>query len=260
MKTGTGSELTGAAVTTNGRRGAPAPFWVWRRRVAAVVLCGATATVLWASHAAILRAMACWLDVGRQPHRADYVMVLSGGEETRPFAGAALLRAGFADRALVARVAPLPADLAKVAAESSEINRRVLVARGVEPSRVTVLPGAAKTTYDEATALKRFLDAHPFASVLVVTDGYHTRRSRWAFRHVLGEQASQVALVSAPTDEFDINCWWRDQWGLAAVGAEYLKLAAYVVYYGHFLPWLAACLVLAAVARCAKTHVGYASA
>ena len=85
-------------------------------------------------------------------------MVLGGGEETRPFAGAALLRAGFADRALVARVAPLPADLAKVAAESSEINRRVLVARGVEPSRVTVLPGAAKTTYDEATALKRFLD------------------------------------------------------------------------------------------------------
>ena len=56
VKTGTGSELTGAAVTTNGRRGAPVPVLRRRRRVAAVVLCGAAAVVLWASHAAILRA------------------------------------------------------------------------------------------------------------------------------------------------------------------------------------------------------------
>jgi uncharacterized SAM-binding protein YcdF (DUF218 family) len=260
VKKETGAQPLAASVTTNGRRQSRVPFLRWRRRVAAVVLCGAAAALLWASHVALLRGMARWIDVGRQPQRADYVMVLGGGEETRPFAAAALVRAGFADRALVARVAPLPADMAKLVAESSEIDRRVLVARGVKPSHVAVLPGAAKSTYDEATALESFLDAHPLASVLVVTDGYHTRRSRWAFRHVLGEQASQVAFVSAPTDEFDLNYWWRDQWGLAAVGAEYLKLAAYLVYYGHFLPWLAACLVLAAVARCAKTHVGYASA
>jgi uncharacterized SAM-binding protein YcdF (DUF218 family) len=196
--------------------------------------------------------MAWWLDVGRQPHPADYVMVLGGGEETRPFAAAALVHIGFAARALVARVAPLPADAAKLLPESSEINRRVLVARGVVAFHVTILPGAAKTTYDEATALDSFLGAHPRARVLVVTDGFHTRRSRWVFRHVLGERASQVGFVSASTDEFDLAYWWRDQWGLAAIGAEYLKLAAYLVYYGHSLPWLAACLVFAALAYCAR--------
>ena len=142
----------------------------------------------------------------------------------------------------VARVAPLPADLAKVAAETPRSIAACWWPAGSSRPASRSSPVRPRRPMTKQPRLKRFLDAHPFASVLVVTDGYHTRRSRWAFRHVLGEQASQVALVSAPTDEFDINCWWRDQWGLAAVGAEYLKLAAYVVYYGHFLPWLAACL------------------
>ena len=38
--------------------------------------------------------MASWLDVGQQPRQADYVMVLNGGENTRPFAAAALVGAG----------------------------------------------------------------------------------------------------------------------------------------------------------------------
>ena len=252
MKTGTGSELTGAAVTTNGRREAPVPFWVWRRRVAAVVLCGATATVLWASHAAILRGMACWLDVGRQPHRADYVMVLSGGEETRPFAGAALLRAGFADRALVARVAAAAGRLAKVAAESSEINRRVLVARGVEPSRVTVLPGAAKTTYDEATALSSLSRSpslrqrtgryrrisHPAEPVGVsARSGRAGKPGRAGFRP--DRRVRHRLLVARPV-------------GAGGRRRRVPEICGLLVYYGHVLPWLAACLVLAAVARCAN--------
>ena len=44
----------------------------------------------------VARAAAGWLDVGQRPRRADYVMVLNGGEDTRPFAAAALITAGWA--------------------------------------------------------------------------------------------------------------------------------------------------------------------
>ena len=165
------------------------------------------------------------------------------------------MRADLADRALVARVAPLPADVAQLVPENSEITRRVLVARGVKPSHISILPGAAKTTYDEAMALAAFLEGRPSASVLVVTDGFHTRRSRWVFQRVLGQRASQVAFVSVPTDEFDLNFWWRDQWGLAIIAAEYLKFAAYLLLYGHFYRWLAACLMLAVAAHWAAKRL-----
>jgi uncharacterized SAM-binding protein YcdF (DUF218 family) len=227
----------------------------WLRPVAGILLCGAAVAVCWANHVPLLQAMGRWLDVGQRPQRADYVMVLGGGEATRPFAAAALVRAHFADRVLVAHSSPPAADPAAVPVESSEINRRVLVARGVEPSQVSVLPGAATTTYDEATALASFLGTHPGARVLVVTDGFHTRRSRWAFSHVLGPRADQITFVSAPTDEFDLNLWWRDQWGLAIIGAEYLKLAAYLVYYGRFFRWIAACIVLVVAARWAAKRL-----
>lgn len=92
-----------------------------------------------------------------------------------------------------------------------ELNRRVLLKRGVAAADVAILPAAAASTYDEAVALAAFLQKRPNASVIVVTNDCHTRRSRWVFTRVLGEHAGQVSFVSAPTDEFPMDRWWRSQ-------------------------------------------------
>jgi uncharacterized SAM-binding protein YcdF (DUF218 family) len=82
----------------------------------------------------------------------------------------------------------------------------------------------------------------------VVTNDYHTRRSRWVFARVLADRARQVSLVSAPTDEFPMDHWWRSQAGFVSITTEYLKLAFYAASYGCLGCWLAACGVLALVA------------
>jgi uncharacterized SAM-binding protein YcdF (DUF218 family) len=205
-------------------------------------------TICWAARAPLLRTAARWLDVGEPPCKADYVLVLNGGEDTRPFAAAALVNAGWARRALIAKVAPLPNVTAGILPASDEINREVLVRCGVPDAKVTVLPGAAATTYDEARALAAFLLEHPATRVLVVTNDYHTRRSRWVFARVLAERATQISFVSAPSDEFPIDAWWRSPVGFQSIAAEYLKLAFYAVAYGHLIHWLAACAVLILVA------------
>ena len=220
-----------------------------RRRLLVGLALGAVLAALgWASYPGILRGAARWLDVGQRPRRADFVMVLNGGEDTRPFAAAALVKAGWAPRARVAEVAPSPDVLEGIAPAYHEVNRQVLLNRGVPAGRIAILPGAAATTYDEATALAAFLQNRPHAQVLVVTNDCHTRRSRWTFARVLADRAGQVSFVSAPTDEFPIDDWWRSQLGFVSITTEYLKLAFYAARYGCLGWWLAACAMLALVA------------
>ena len=65
---------------------------------------------LWLARVALLPRLAQWLDVGGQPVRADYVMILGGGAATRPFVAAALVRAGLAHKVLLAHVKPNSAE------------------------------------------------------------------------------------------------------------------------------------------------------
>jgi uncharacterized SAM-binding protein YcdF (DUF218 family) len=106
----------------------------------------------------------------------------------------------------------------------------------------------AATTYDEALALVAFLKDKPEARVLVVTDDYHTRRSRWVLDRALGEKADRASFVSAPYTDFTEDRWWRDEGQFIAVATEYPKLIFYIVYYGYIGYWLLACAGLAVVA------------
>jgi uncharacterized SAM-binding protein YcdF (DUF218 family) len=229
----------------------------WRRLLVGLLLCAAALALLWAARAPLLRAAGRWLDIGRPPRRAEYIMLLNGDESTRPFAAAALANAHWARRVLIAETAPTPDVIDHVRPPYHEINRQVLLKRGVPAANVAILPGQAATTHDEAMALAAFLERHPQARVLVVTSDYHTRRSRWVFARALADRAGQVSFVSAPSDEFNIDGWWQDQWGLVAIASEYLKLAFYAACYGYLLHWLAACVGLAIVIRWVR-HYGSA--
>lgn len=181
--------------------------------------------------------------------RADYVMVLNGDENTRPFAAAALMRAGLANQALIADTRPLPHPDELGMPPFHEINRQVLIRRGIDADRVVILPAQATTTYDEARALAAFLDSHPGARVFVVTNDFHLRRSRWIFNRTLGNRVQQIAFVPAPSDGFSLARWWRTEAGFLAVGTEWLKQAFYLANYGDVGLWLAACGAFWLVAR-----------
>jgi uncharacterized SAM-binding protein YcdF (DUF218 family) len=221
-----------------------------RRRLFIILLLAAVVLLAcWVTHAGLLRAAASWLDVGEGPRKADYIMLLNGGQDSRPFAAAALVKAHWARRVLVAETAASPAVIDGIVPPEHEINRRVLLNRGVAAANVVILPGAAATTYDEAMALAAFLSNKPNARVLVVTNDCHTRRSRWVFTRVLGERAPLLSFVSAPSDDFPLDGWWRSQAGLLSIATEYPKLVFYAARYGYLGYWLAACGVLCVVAR-----------
>ena len=101
------------------------------------------------------------------------------------------------------------------------------------------------STYEEAERLKAFIDAHPgeFSTIIVVTDAYHTRRTRWAYQHALGDE---VTLIMAPVP-FDqsgyTSSWWRFPASRQMVVQEYFKYLFYRFRYqwtsGAQQDWLA---------------------
>jgi uncharacterized SAM-binding protein YcdF (DUF218 family) len=180
----------------------------------------------------LLPPLADWLDVGRSPQPADVVMLLNGGENTRPFVAAALVRGGWARQVLLANTLDSPQVAAGVVLSDGELNGRVMQYCGLNPRQIVLLDGQAESTFDEARALAAYLEHGPSTRVLLVTDGYHTRRARWVFRRVLGIRAEQLSVVSAPTDLFQNQRWWQTDAGFTAVSSEYLKLGLYHLRYG----------------------------
>ena len=203
------------------------------RWLAAAALTAAIAAGLWLARGALLPAVAHWLDVGQRPQPADAIMLLTGEAETRAFAAAALYKAGWAPRIFVSTVARHPQAEQTAMLREHEVNLRVLSACGVPKRDVTVLDADARTTFDEAKALSASLEKAGHLRILLVTNGYHTRRARWIFAEVVGSEAATILPVSVPTDEFDEASWWRSEGGFVAVVGECLKLGFYRLRYGN---------------------------
>jgi len=187
--------------------------------------------LLYASRDRVFFAAAHFLDVSETPAATDYVMVLGGNVQTRPFVAAELLNAGLARKAVVATILCSGDNLGGTLPTEQEVIRSVLVHEGVSPDAVVILPNPCASTFDEACALAEFLEPKPGSTVTVVTSCQHTRRTRWIFRRVLGQRAPHVHFVGVPLDGFDETNWWQFESGLSTYLSEYAKLAFYLVHY-----------------------------
>ena len=193
---------------------------------------------------AVLLALGRWLDVGRPPQKADAVVLLNGSYNTRPFVAAALVRGGWVTKVVLNTVALHPVQLAGAIPPSHEIALKILEYGGLARNDVVLLDTSARTTFDEAAGVAKYLDTHPLKRLLLVTEGPHTRRSVWVFRQVLAGRHVEVIPVSAPTEGFDFAAWWQSEDGFLFVVSEYFKLVFYALRYG----WLAYEIVAAVAA------------
>jgi uncharacterized SAM-binding protein YcdF (DUF218 family) len=213
--------------------------------LAALCLAFLAGLTLWSLGDRALPALARWLDVGSPPHRVDAAFILPGDQSVRPFVAAALVKRGYADRALFPKNAPSPETIAAGRLPTDELIRRVLEQRGLAPEQIVLLDGDTISTEDDLLALGRYLRDHPQSRVAVVTSHYHTRRTRLLTNRLLGQHAGQVSFVSAPTARFDASDWWRRDDGFFSITSEYLKLAYSAVRHTR-LAWWAVALAIGA--------------
>ncbi len=129
--------------------------------------------------------------------------------------------------------------------DHSEHGKERAVEQGVPPSAIVTDGTEIATTYSEAVRLKEYISASstPIHSIIVVSDPYHMRRARWAYRKVLGDHII-IQMAPVPFEQLPYpHRWWTDWESRDMVRDEYVKTVFYLLRYqfswGSLRDWLA---------------------
>jgi uncharacterized SAM-binding protein YcdF (DUF218 family) len=181
----------------------------------------------------LLTGMATFLVIDENPQKGDVIYVLNGDVSTRPFLAARLFREGRAKRIIIAKVEDEPAVQAGIFPNETDVAVRIMKKLGVPGENISIIPvqGGATSTRDEATVLRRYVDAHEIKRVILVTSAFHTRRAMWIMRKELAGSSATILSAPAPHNKFDKANWWKEESGLISFANEYIKLIYYRVKY-----------------------------
>ena len=198
--------------------------------VALAALLGAVAAA-WSQAPALLQAYAGMFVVDTVREPADALVVLAGDPETRVWHAVQLYRAGYAPAIVLTETRASNPAVARLI--PGERQQALAILRSAIPDAPVVfapsLRGGATSTYDEAHDLSRLCRQRGWRHIIIVTDGHHTRRARYAFRKVLRSAGVRVDAAAAPNAVFDETNWWRTDRGLNAYVSEPFKCAAYLL-------------------------------
>jgi uncharacterized SAM-binding protein YcdF (DUF218 family) len=109
----------------------------------------------------------------------------------------------------------------------SDIAKEVAVQLGVPEEKITVLPGDALSTQDEAIAVREYLKTEPdIDSLIIVTSKSHSGRAKKIFVKAMTSLERDFRIISCPTnyDDFNAEKWWQNREDLKRGALEYLKL------------------------------------
>jgi uncharacterized SAM-binding protein YcdF (DUF218 family) len=103
-------------------------------------------------------------------------------------------------------------------------SQRVLMAKGVPPLAIRILPDLIVNTADEVREIGRIAREQNFKTVLIVTSAPHTRRVHAIWSRLIGD--SPRLIVRHPIDDsFNASRWWRNSGDGLDVVREWLGLA-----------------------------------
>ena len=193
--------------------------------VAVLALCA----VGWSLRGQLLRGLAnAWI-VHDPLSRADAIVVLGGGMQTRPFEAARLYRD--APRVVVASPESKPTDKIGITAGDTDVTKRILSRQGVPDSAVVEFGDEVSSTHEEAVALGSWVRKTGVKKIIIVSDPFHTRRVRWLFNKELQPAGAEILTVAAPSLKYDASNWWQTEQGLIEFQNELIKYAYYRINY-----------------------------
>lgn len=164
--------------------------------------------------------------------KSDLILVLAGARVERLLEGVDLYQEGWAPR-MVLSPGPVEAIEIELRARGvrypreGELARDAVLALGVPPNAVTVLPDGVDNTADEAAAL---LHAFPASlhRIIVVTSPYHTRRAGFAFRRAFRGSGVEIVMRASRYSSAEPARWWRHRQDVRFLMTEMPKFAAYL--------------------------------
>ena len=161
---------------------------------------------------------------------ADAIVVLSGGILIRAPHAIRLHSKGYGKRVILTNERPRNLKLYKYFASDFQIANKIsdILNIPVNFEKVPSLKNGATSTLDEAHDLLAFCTKEGIKHLIIVTDGFHTRRALYAFKKVFQGGNVKLEISGAKNDIFNEENWWQSDYGIAAYILEPIKLIVYL--------------------------------
>jgi len=183
------------------------------------------------------RRVGTWLVKEEIPPHADAMVILMGSFPERVLQAYDSWKTGIAGRIIIVEESMGPfwslEERGVNIVSNSEQAATSLTELGVPADSIILLPGDARSTVDEALAVKRYLASTDSAdTVVLVSSPAHMRRASMIFRAALNEGSNSVYIGSVPSDysSFNPDKWWRRKEDIQSVISELVKIGSFRLF------------------------------
>lgn len=168
-----------------------------------------------------------WLRGSDQPESAQAIFVLAG-PPSRSFYAAELYNQGYAKKVYITRPAredwfKLIDELGVYFPKTEQMQKDVLLKKGVPEHHIRIVGDSCKSTFDEAEVANGVFRGKD-CNILVVTSPYHVKRAQMIFGNRMDQ--CRFTILATPYETFH-NKWWTDQDSARNVLLEVTKIVFY---------------------------------
>jgi uncharacterized SAM-binding protein YcdF (DUF218 family) len=185
----------------------------------------------WHERSPILQKVGSWWVVSDDLSVGDAIVVLGGEIDVRPFAAADLYKRGLAKIILVSNVRMGRAEILGLVPSHTQLNCDVLSKLGVPPTAIVRVGDNLSSTHEEAQAVRTWAALSGARRIIVPTDLFASRRTRWIFERELASIGVAVNVQAFAAPDYTLGDWWRDRYGLIDFNNEILKYVYYRIKY-----------------------------
>jgi uncharacterized SAM-binding protein YcdF (DUF218 family) len=169
------------------------------------------------------------LIVADRLERADAIVVLSGGSNNRIMYATQLYREGYAEYLILTETGISYPGNPTVATQYA---RDLAMDQGVPEEYILASDFVVNSTKDEAQTALKTSKASNFTSLIVVTDPYHTFRTRLIFRSVFRDSGIKIMVRPISGHWYDSATWFLTPTGWRDTLYEYIKTIGFYLGFG----------------------------
>jgi uncharacterized SAM-binding protein YcdF (DUF218 family) len=160
-------------------------------------------------------------------HACDAIFVLSGNAMDRAAEAAKLYKLGIGKKIICTGGNQL-SDFKILGLKEleSDMSRLRLLQLNIPDSVIDVIHNGS-STFEEAEVIKLYCDENNINAAVIVSSAFHTRRVHSVMHKRFLNSNTQIIIRAAESQTFNINEWWKNEYGLLAVYDEYVKLGYY---------------------------------
>jgi len=173
-----------------------------------------------------LRAAGAYLIVADELVPVRAIVVLSGGTEPRMREALKLYEEGYGAIIILTETGGKLGETDQLYSFDMRIQ---LMNNGVPSGNILITDMQVGSTIDEARAVWEILTTQHYPSAIIVTDPYHTRRTRMVFREAFSDSPIDIYIRPVGSSWYNSRTWFLSTKGWQFTILEYVKLIGYLL-------------------------------